>query len=238
MNTLVVYDDCSNEPIEAQMKSLTFNYFVEALPNFCKHDSRQFVAMQDFLFRYEPEWVIQMDDDCFFDKNKALEEALSNDSIEKILVSSAFYGTCSNCSVAHISNRSHMLKNGLCALKGRNAGESISSLLGARQSAPDTLLAWTLSDPKLKIRGDLHFARGRSIIAGMGQTHDWLSDGGVFELDKRVYHFKHIKLFPLDEYLNKVKGDSLWGSIKPFDDPIKHWERIANYVCQVEVHST
>ena len=242
MNNLVIYDDCSSEPILAQVESANINhtYFIEKLPDFCEHKSRQFVAMQDFLYRFDPEWVIQMDNDCYFDKNEELEKALSNDSIDKIIVSSAFYGACLSCSDARISAeitlKSHKLEGGLCALKRREPGESILSLLGARQSPPDVLLDWNLTGQHKRIRGDLRFARGRSIIAGMGQTHDWLSVGDVFEIDKDVYHFKHVKLFPLQEYLEKCKADAYWESVKPIGDPVSYWERIANYVCKDVVY--
>ena len=61
-NGVIIYDDCSTTPISLDMK----NVIVTSLPNFCTHKSRQFVAKQDFLLRFDAEWVLQFDDDCYF----------------------------------------------------------------------------------------------------------------------------------------------------------------------------
>ena len=239
MNNLVVYDDCSNEPVEKQFSSAKLNIFVERLPDFCAHESRQFVAMQDFLFKFEAEWVLQMDDDCYFERSEPLLAALSDESVSKVVVSSAFYGACFSCSAPGLSrdllSRVLELPNGMCALRERRPGESLPSFLGARQLPPATRLPWTLVDESQFIRGDLCFARGSSIVAGIGQTHDWVTSGQTTELHAASFHFKHVKLPPLKEYIAMVHADSMWGSIKPQSEVTSYWERLANYVCQEEL---
>ena len=182
-----------------------------------------------------------MDDDCYFGTNEALTRALTNSSYNKITVSSALYGTCYNCSEhslpTDILDRSHVLSNGLCVLKERRAGETLASFFGARSSAPGLLLGWSIKKPEAVIRGDLCFARGSNIVAGYGLTHDWITTGEHVTLPTAAYHFRHMKLPPLKEYLQMVQANSFWGSVKPdtTDDPTLFWERLSAYVCKEAV---
>lgn len=230
---LVVYDDCSALSPSRFLTNAGSSYLFR-LPNFCDHGSRQFVAMQDFLFRFEVEWVLQLDDDCFFNNSDILLSSLKDESISKLHVASAFYGACVDSDDIRLRgnlSQCFLLPNNGCALLQDIPNQELYSLLGARSSQPGFLLPWSVRVENLKIRGDLCFARGSAIQAGVGVTHDWVTRGKQSRLNETQYHFKHMKLPPLSTYLAHVKDGGLWGSTLPTNDPTIHWQKLANFVC-------
>ena len=236
---IVVYDDCSDPPIQlSDMENVT----VTSLPHFCEHKGRQFVAMQDFLYNFHAEWVMQIDDDCFLDKNDRLTAVLEDPSVAQVTIASSFYGACvhKNDELRYVegNDRCAAVVGDFCAIDHRAPNESILNIAKAYSAPPSKAINWRYGNNKTRrLNGGLSIARMKKITRASGGTHYWHTSGKTVDFPPSIHHFKHIKLLPLKEYLEKISHRSSWGSVSPMlgQDPAAFWQQLAKQVCVISV---
>jgi hypothetical protein len=252
---LVIYDDSSTT---AHVSSLVSDFVISGNVTVVDwshagfHRSRQFTAMQDFALRFSAasEWVLNLDDDCFFPEagpqSIALKDLLDSslrEGFAQVRVAGAWYGACATEEVALALN----LSVGPC-LPARNASLRFCPVLDARgcplhalfsgRTYPVRTVAWLPSvasdrGARRQYETALSFVHTGEPFAASATSHEWAQLGPRArrrEVDPGVYHYRHLKLLDYARHRRKAAHGS-WETLQG-QGGLGQWLRLNRGMCR------
>lgn len=228
---IYIYNDGSSENFTAEItsKKVTVLDWSHAshLPK------RQFMAMQDFIYRFArtSKWVLQFDNDCFFN-SEGLRKLLNSPNATnaaQVSIASVWYGACAKPSAS--TSTSTCFESSLCVVEDTNVSY-VCGLTGMSDH-PKFYIDWGYSDggKSRKVRGDLSLAQTNRLKRASGITHCWDVSGTTWFVPTDKYWFAHYKVLPWVEHLNKTNGGT-WGSVSNRGGR-RGWEKYNKDLCKI-----
>jgi len=230
-NHFFLYNDASNDAsLEVLIDFVKQGYVtVKDWSQFRDDPMRQFLAMEDFLFRYSKtaKIVAQFDDDCFYVARK--NGTPSSAELKPML--RLFF---EDRKVSQLEVWSHFF--GASGLREKPSTPTPFAFFRRSQHV-GRFVPWPnfATGKNVTIAAFLAFARSEDIIQGNGMTHNWQVRGRTANVAMTNLSWNHYKVKTLSEYMKRDRTGGAWGGSSGWAaSSLDHWKKLDKLVSDVE----